>query len=91
MDAFCPPPENCPKIWFNIKSFKGTVIGIFILLLVATFNVLAEQTSKSLVGALSAPFFIQYFSTAWLIGTDSQNFLCVSTLFVYLHDFQTRI
>lgn len=47
---------------------KRTLIGIFILLLVATFNVLAEQTSKSLVGALSAPFFIQYFSTAWLIA-----------------------
>ena len=61
-------------MWIGFKSFKGTLIGIFILLLVATFNVLAEQTSKSLVGALSAPFFIQYFSTAWLIGTDSQNY-----------------
>ena len=81
-------------MWIGFKSFKGTLIGIFILLLVATFNVLAEQTSKSLVGALSAPFFIQYFSTAWLIGTDSQNyhdFLCVSTLFVYLTDVQRRI
>jgi len=39
----------------NLKNYKG-------------FNVLSEQTSKSLVSQVRSPFFMQYFGTAWLIA-----------------------
>ena len=47
---------------------KESVYGVVIVLLVATFNVLAEQSSRSIVTEINAPFFMMYFSTGWLTG-----------------------
>ena len=54
---------------FNFtKPDKESIYGVIIVLLVATFNVLAEQSSRSIVNQINAPFFMMYFSTGWLTG-----------------------
>ena len=40
--------------------------GIFLVVMMALFNVAAEQTSRSIVIGFDAPFFMQYFSTSWV-------------------------
>jgi len=52
----------------SLMETKQTVYGVVIVVLIAGFNVLAEQTSRSIVTQFSAPFFMMYFSTAWLVG-----------------------
>merc|ERR1711935_311723 len=51
----------------SLMETKQTVYGVAIVVLIAGFNVLAEQTSRSIVTQFSAPFFMMYFSTAWLV------------------------